>query len=93
MRLLGEPAIEEFKQRYPLSGRALDRWITIVRAAEWKSFVEVRRTFNTADYVAPYIIFDLGGNKYRLAAIVDFRESVVIVRAALTHKEYDKWRP
>ena len=93
MTLLGEPLIDEFKRVYPQSGKVLNRWAAVVRAAEWQSFVEVRETFNTADYVAPYVIFDIGGNKFRLLAIIDFKESVVIVRAVMTHKEYDKWKP
>jgi mRNA interferase HigB len=92
MRLLGEPVVDEFKKTYPLSAKVMDRWLAIARAAEWKSFIDVKKTFNTADYAAPHVIFDIGGNKYRLLAIIDFRESVVIVRAVMTHKEYDKWK-
>ena len=91
MRLLGEPVVDEFKKTHALSGKVMNRWLAIARAAEWKSFTDVKKTFNTADYVAPHVILDIGGNKFRLLAIIDFRESVVIVRAAMTHKEYDKW--
>jgi mRNA interferase HigB len=93
MRLLGEPLIDEFRKAYPQSGKVMDRWTAIVRAAEWTSFVDLKGTFNTADYVAPYVIFDIGGNKFRLLTIIDFKESVVIVRGVMTHKEYDKWKP
>jgi len=93
MRLLGEPLIEEFKNAYPQSGKALSRWAAVVRAAEWRSFIDVKKTFNSADCVAPHVIFDLGGNKFRLSVIIDFEESVVIVRAVMTHKEYDQWKP
>ncbi len=93
MRLLGEPLIDEFKTVYPQSGKVLNRWAAVVRAAEWHSFVDVKKTFNSADYVAPHVIFDIGGNKFRILAIIDFKESVVIVRAVMTHKEYDKWKP
>jgi mRNA interferase HigB len=93
MRLLGEPLLDEFKKVYPQSAKVLNRWAAVVRAAEWRSFVEVRKTFNTADYVAPHVIFNIGGNKFRLLAIIDFKESVVIVRNVMTHKEYDQWKP
>ena len=93
MRLLGEPVIGEFKKAHPQSGKVMDRWAAVARAAEWGSFVDVKKTFNTADYVAPHVVFDIGGNKFRLLAIIDFRESVVIVRAVMTHKEYDTWKP
>jgi len=85
--------MDAFKKIHPQSERVSNRWAEVVRAAEWYSFVDVRNTFNTADYVAPQVIFDIGGNKFRLLAIIDFKESVVIVQSVLTHKEYDKWKP
>jgi len=93
MRLLGEPLVDEFKEGYRQSANVMDRWVAIVRAAKWKSFVDVKKTFNTADYVAPYVIFNIGGNKYRLLSVIDYKESVVIVRAVMRHKEYDRWKP
>ena len=56
-------------------------------------FLGVKKTFNAADYVAPHAIFNIGGNKFRPLAIIDFDESVEIVRAVMTHREYDKWKP
>jgi mRNA interferase HigB len=93
MTLLGEPVIDAFKKTCPQSEKVLDRWMAITRSAEWRSLVDIQKTFNSADYVAPFVIFNIGGNKYRLLAIIDFRESVVIVRVVMTHKEYDKWKP
>ena len=93
MTLLGEPLLDEFRESFPQSGKALSRWAAVVRGTEWQSFVDVKQTFNSADYVAPHVVFDIGGNKFRLLAIIDFEESVVIVRAVMTHKEYDKWKP
>jgi mRNA interferase HigB len=93
MRLLGELLLEEFEDVHPPASKVLERWVTVVRAAEWQSFVGVKQTFNTADYVAPYAVFDIGGNKFRIAAIIDFEESVVVVRAVMTHKEYNQWKP
>jgi mRNA interferase HigB len=35
-------------------------------------------------------IFDVGGNKYRLIARVNFEQKLVFVLHVLTHPEYDK---
>ena len=56
----------------------------------WSSFTEVKQAFNTADYVAPYIVFDIGGNKYRLIAEINFGRRVLFIRRIMTHKEYLK---
>jgi len=33
-------------------------------------------------------MFDIGGNKYRLIARVDFEEQMLVVERVLTHNEY-----
>jgi mRNA interferase HigB len=55
----------------------------------------VKQAFNTADFVAPYIVFDIGGNKYRLIAEINFSRRVLFIRGIMTHKEYVKgaWKP
>jgi mRNA interferase HigB len=39
-----------------------------------------------------FVVFNVGGNKYRIVAIVNFKGQIVIVEVALTHKQYDKGR-
>jgi mRNA interferase HigB len=46
--------------------------------------------FNTADFVAPYVVFDIGGNKYRLIAEIYFSRRLLLIRGIMTHKEYMK---
>jgi hypothetical protein len=44
--------------------------------------------------VAPNIVFDIGGNKYRLIAEMNFMRRVLFIRSIMTHNEYAKgtWR-
>ena len=35
------------------------------------------------------MVFNIGGNKYRLIAQVYYNDAVVLIRHVLTHKEYD----
>jgi mRNA interferase HigB len=39
-------------------------------------------------------VFNIGGNKYRLIAVIHFNRGRVYVRHVLTHEEYDggSWR-
>lgn len=46
--------------------------------------------FPSADGVENLTVFDIGGNKYRLIALVDYEYQKVFIRAILTHAEYDK---
>jgi mRNA interferase HigB len=54
----------------------------------------VKQSFNTADFVAPHVVFDTGGNKYRLIAEMNFKRRVLFIRCIMTHKEYVRaaWR-
>jgi mRNA interferase HigB len=48
----------------------------------------VKQSFNTADFVAPHVVFDIGGNKYRLIAEMNFARRVLFIRFILTHQDY-----
>ena len=75
----------------PSTGRsAMDHWYRVAKRAAWASFADVKRSFNTADFVAPYIVFDIGGNKYRLIAGINFIRRVLFIRGIMTHEEYVK---
>ena len=58
----------------------------------FKRFVELKKTFGSADQVKPYTVFDISGNKYRLIAVVDYGLQSVAVEGVLTHAEYGKGR-
>lgn len=47
-------------------------------------------TFPSADVVGNLIVFNIGGNKYRLIAMIHFNRGKVYVRHVMTHKEYEK---
>ena len=36
-------------------------------------------------------VFDVGGNKYRVAGFVHYRKQIVYIKRIGTHEEYDKW--
>jgi mRNA interferase HigB len=64
--------------------------VGVAKRARWANFAEVRQSFNTADFVARFVVFDIGGNKYRLIAEINFSRRVLFIRGILTHKEYVK---
>jgi mRNA interferase HigB len=90
LRVVGREAISEFQKKHPDSGAPLNRWVGIVEAASWKSPAEVRATLGSADFVGGKVVFNIGGNKYRLIAAISFEIRMVSVEAVLTHSEYDK---
>ena len=94
MHVVSHKAIRLFASRHPDARAPFDRWYRVAKRADWERFADVKQTFNSADFVAPYVVFDVGGNKYRLVAEINFRKRVLFIRRILTHKEYEKgaWR-
>ena len=86
--------LKEFYSKYPDSETALIAWKKITEFSDWENPAELRETFSTADFVENLTVFNIGGNKYRLIAYIDYEYKKVFVRAVLTHTEYDtnKWK-
>ncbi len=90
MHVISRKALRQFWERHPDSKTALTRWFKIVQQTEFRSFAELRAAFPTADKVDEWIVFNIGGNKYRLIASVHFNREKVYIRHVLTHAEYDR---
>ena len=90
VHVVSHKAIRIFCEEHPPARAALDHWYRVAKRATCSSFAEVKQSFNSADFVAPHVVFDIGGNKYRLIAEVNFTRRVPFVRGIMTHKEYMK---
>ena len=90
MHIISKKALREFWEKYPDSQTALVRWFKLIDKQELKNFAELRTVLPSADQVGDLIVFNIGGNKYRLIASIHFNRQKVYVRHVLTHAEYDK---
>ena len=69
-----------------------------VEGARWQSTAEIRARYRTADFVGDKVIFNIGGNKYRM--VVRFRyadasatpplNGIALILFIGTHADYDK---
>ena len=94
MHVISKKKLREFWEENPKAKSPLQAWYQIAKHAEWQNFAEVRESFNSADMVGNFVVFNIGGNKYRLIAVVHFNRGKLFVRHVLTHAEYDegKWK-
>src|SRR4051812_3373284 len=90
MHVISEKKLRAFWTLHPDSGGPLRTWIRVAEKAEWRTFADVRAVFPHADLVGDRTIFNIGGNKYRLIAVVHFNRGKVYVRHILTHADYDR---
>jgi mRNA interferase HigB len=90
MHVISRKALREFTLRHPDSKTALDTWFRIINKNSFKSFYALRQKFPSADKVGRLIVFNIGGNKYRLIVDIHFNRQKVYIHDVLTHAEYDK---
>ena len=99
MRVISKKRLQDFCQIQPASRTTLEHWYKVVNGAKWRHFADLRKTFNHADIAVtdkghPAVIFDVGGNKYRIIVAVHYNRNICYVLRVLTHKQYDtnQWK-
>jgi mRNA interferase HigB len=90
VHIISRKMLRAFWEKHPESESALARWFKVMRHTDFKNFAELREAFPSADKVDQWIVFNVGGNKYRLIAAIHFNRSKVYIRYVLTHREYER---
>ncbi|CRM60301.1 mRNA interferase HigB [Pseudomonas sp. 31 R 17] len=94
MRVISEKRIWEAKETWPRSATALDQWYRVIKRNAPKNFAAMKAMFPATDKVGEFHVFDIGGNKLRLIASVQYRMQRVYIKHLLDHRDYekDKWK-
>ena len=94
MTVLGTSILGQFIHDYPDSQSSLNGWLKTMQQNNYKHFNDLKQTFGAADYVRPYTVFNISGNKYRLISLITYAARTAAIRQILSHAEYDKgkWR-
>ena len=91
MVIFTKTRINKFGQVHADSLSPLHEWYRIVSKANWSNINDVRKTFNSTDYVGnDRFVFNIKGNKYRLIAKIQFNDRTIFIKFIGTHAEYDK---
>lgn len=91
MHIIRPERLEAFWAKHPKAEGPLRSWYDTADAARWQSPDEVKATYGTASILkGGRVVFDIGGNKYRLVAKIRFDTKIVFVRFVGTHAEYDR---
>ncbi len=94
MHIISRKMIRDFCQQHPGAKEVMDRWYQLVNKTDFQSFAQVKQTFAGVDQVQNFVVFNVGGNKYRIIALIKYQFKRLYIRYVLTHKEYDleKWK-
>ena len=93
MRVISRRALKAFYQRSDCldAKEPLEAWFHETKKANGKSWTDIKAKYAGATVLkGARIIFNIGGNKYRLVVKVNFPAQIVYIRFIGTHKEYDQ---
>ena len=89
MRIISRSRLLSFARLHGDAKAALDTWYKLAKQAQWSSLADVRRTFNSADVVGNFTVFNIKGNQYRLIVDIQYQTQKIYVKYVLSHSEYD----
>lgn len=91
MRIIAKRALRAFWKRHPQAKGPLEAWHQEVARAEWERPADTKAQFRSASFLGENrVVFNIGGNKYRLVAKINYPYRIVYVRFIGTHKAYDE---
>lgn len=71
--------------------KLLPAWLYDTEQAQWKTPMNIRERHRTADFLSGNrVIFNPGGNNYRIVTVVDYARQAVLIKWVGYHKDYDK---
>jgi mRNA interferase HigB len=90
VKIENQKAVEKFVKDHARAHSSFEIWLDKTKAATWKTPTDVIATFPKSDCVDGLWIFNVGGNNYRLTALIGFNKQELKVVKVMTHAEYDK---
>lgn len=92
MQVIAKRTLRGFWAAHAPVEEPLRKWHSLVEKSAWDGPGDVKRMFGTTvDFVGDNrIVFDIGGNKYRLVVHVAYRFRRVLIKFVGTHAEYDR---
>lgn len=91
MHIISRKILRDFSRKHASAKGPLDAWWAEVKQAEWRHFADILAQYNSVDMVGDNrIVFNIGGNNYRMVAKVAYKIGKVFILWVGTHGEYDK---
>ncbi len=90
MRIIAKKTLKDYWQREPAAQAPLEAWHAEAKNAAWASPNDIKDRYATASILRDgRVVFNIGGNKYRLVVWINYDFFTIYVRFVGTHKEYD----
>ena len=90
MQVLTRRTLRKYWQKNQRAEQPLKVWLQQAERGNWKTPSDVKAVFAAVSFVSDKLVFNIGGNNYRLVARIDYTKRVLKIQFIGTHAEYDK---
>jgi mRNA interferase HigB len=93
VRIISRKTLREFWERRNCADaeQPLKAWFQEASKANWLNPAAIKNAYRNASIVGgSRVVFNIGGNKYRLVVKVNYAHQVMYIRFVGTHKNYDE---
>lgn len=90
MRVIAKRTLRRFWEKYPDAQGPLEAWHAEVVKVRWETPQQIKAQFGSASILkGGRVVFNIGGNKYRLVLAMDYERQTCYVKFVGTHRQYD----
>lgn len=92
MRIIAIRTLRDFweQPKYADAEQPLKAWYAEAKQANWNGPDDIKARYRHASILKnSRVVFNIGGNKYRLVVWVNYDYKKLFIRFVGTHKEYD----
>jgi mRNA interferase HigB len=91
MRIIARNTLRVFWEEHPPAEGPLKAWFAEATRATWQTMADIKRRYATASIVDDErVVFNVGGNKFRLVVKLWFPGRTVWIKFIGTHKTYEQ---
>jgi mRNA interferase HigB len=90
LNVISSTTLKKYADEHADAAGELMQWNKTARNAIWRHFGDVRHHFPDADQYKSLLIFNVRHNYYRLIVKVDYRAKLLMIKAFVKHKEYER---
>ena len=92
MKVLGLDVIKDATDRHPNAASVFHRWCLEAESAAWATPQDIKNRYASVSFLDNNrVVFNIGGNRYRLVVMVKYAHGAMVVIMAGSHAEYDAW--
>lgn len=92
--MIARRTLREFWVVHPSAEQPLRAWFSEATAGSWDSPQSIKDRYRHASFVGDNrVVFNIGGNKFRLITHVNYEFGIVYIKYVGTHADYNRVNP